>query len=419
MSCVEYATGKWKCPVTFIHRDNLDPIIKEHGVQVFAKERWGATQNLYVRYNGAKAQYVVPDGFVIVGIAGKLAMLTDWIRDPSGGMKSQIFYRFSHFYIGNLKYINQYDKDYDEYGNPTSKNDWEASFQKVELPGNSELQQDWEFDTQTFDQLFVRGYFLTGMMMHQGALAPMSSGPIPINVAVVVQTKHYLKGKMKEYVFGDKRAGISKPAGLNIPDFRRTIAGIKYDASVIYFNPFFEVENMFVKDVWAELPADSYSTPDTGGTTTNTDTVNPEVPSKGDTTPVKTDTGSGGNTEPTSGTGGLGEQTGSGGSQTPSGTSNTPATPTTPNTPNTPNTTTTPTDGVHVDLSGGTSTVLPKNKTIVEKGLDFYNDNQQMVIIGLILLVLLFVMMPEDVPPPRRRYEERRSSRSRRPRNGR
>ena len=384
MSCTEYATGKWKCPVTFIHRDYLDPIIKKRGVQVFNKERWGAVQNLYVRYNGAKAQYVVPDGYVIVGVAGKLAMLTDLVRDPSGGMKSQVFYRFSHFYIGELKQVNKYEGE------------WENSIKKVELPGNNELQRDWEFDTQTFDQKFVRGCFLTGMMMHQGALAPMESGPMPINLAVTIQTKHYLKGYMKEYTFGDKRAGISKPAGLNIPDFRRTISGIKYDASVIYFNPFFEVEYMFVKDVWAELPDDSFEQPDkdTGGRgTTNTDTTNPEVPDNGDKIPVKTDTGadsgSGGSTGVKTGGGSTGVETsgGSTGGETSGGS----------------------TGG---ETSGGSTQIISEDKTFIEKGLDFYNDNKILVTAALLLIMFLVLMAPDDVPPPRTRpYSPRREYR--------
>lgn len=363
MSSTEYSPGKWNVTGTFIHRDSLDPIIEKLGVQVFNKERHERVDNLYVRYNGEKAQYVVPDGKVIIGVRGKLAMLRDFIRDPAGKMLSQVFYRFSHFYVATLKYINKYDGS------------WENSTEVVELPGNYELQKDWEFDTQNFDQKFVRGYFLTGLIFKQGALAPMSDGPMPVNIACTVQSKHYLKGYMKEYTFGDKRAGVSLDAGLSIPDFRRTIAGIKYDASVIYFNPFFEVTNFFVKDVWFELPEDSHiqgeEKEESEVAKRDQDIEDNDTPTRKNNLPIKTDPSSDSSELPETREDAIAGSEG---------------------------------DYNQVNLDEGAN-VIPQDKTLVEKGLDYYNKNPTPVIIGIAILVI-FILYATSSPPSKRRLSE-------------
>jgi hypothetical protein len=388
--CVEYDTGKWDCPVSFIQRDYLDPYIKKEGLEVFDVMRWGAKDRLYVRFKG---RYDVPEGWVITGIKGIGARMKDWVSDPQGNKNAKINYMITHFRIGNLSKINEYsavsDIVFDDDGNYVSStmsdDAWETSQKWVRLDGGTDglnekgnvlteqevnkLVEEWEFETWEWNQSFIRGYFLTGITQGQGFLAPVSSGTPFVNTYITVQAKHYLQGHdpqfQREYTFGDKRAGITKPAGLNIPDHRRTISGIVFDSSVVFFFPFYEITNILIKDLSAELPDNSYDNSDGGSTNTIPVKTDPAVD------PAELDGSDG------SSSSGIGNSSGTGsevGGESPGIGGKSPGSDTTA--PVTPDT------RVPVD-------VVIKEKTTMDTAMDFWENNKAVSVLIIISIVIL------------------------------
>lgn len=244
MSCVNYDTNKWDCTVSFINRDSLDPLIAKYGLTIFDRTRWGVVENLYQRVKG---EYRVPEGYVITGVCGVMAMLSDYLNDPTGGRKVKTFYRLTHVYISKLADLYKYDGS------------WEANTEKVAIAGAAELGDRWESSQNPFDQKFIRGYFLSGIMLKQGFLGDVAKVMLT-NVAITLEAKHFITQEKRTYTFGSPSEGITKNAGLSIPD-SRVVSGFKFDCSIITFTPFYEITNIYVKALGSELPIDPSSAP--------------------------------------------------------------------------------------------------------------------------------------------------------------
>ena len=249
MACIQYDTNKWDCTISFINRDYLDPLIAEQGLKIFDRTRWGVVENLYQRVKG---EYRAPEGCVITGIGGVLAMLSDYSTDPKGSVKIKTFYRLTHVYVSKLVYIYKYDGS------------WEQNTTKVMITGATELGDRWESSQNPFEQKFIRGYFLSGVILKQGFLGDVGKVMLT-NAAITFYAKHFKTGETLSYSFGSPTAGTTKDAGLVIPDLR-VISGFKFDCSIITFTPFYEITNLYIKDIKSELPIDpaAFSAPIVG-----------------------------------------------------------------------------------------------------------------------------------------------------------